>query len=92
MRQAEPVQHERNGRERVNQDAALVQGGLEFGQGDVRPAADEAANQSDMGLQDRTAMAADLGRSCAAGQAHTAHQLDGRRGAHLEAFGGLSDG
>ena len=59
MRQAEPVQHERNGRERANQDAALVQGGLEFGQGDVRPAADEAANQSDMGLQDRTAMAAE---------------------------------
>ena len=64
MRQAEPVQHERNGRERANQDAALVQGGLEFGQGDVRPAADEAANQSDMGLQDRTAMAADWTKAC----------------------------
>jgi hypothetical protein len=92
MRQAEPVQHERNGRERANHDAALAQGGLDLGERDVRPAVDQTAEQAGMGLENGTAMAADLGRRRAAALAHAAHELDDRGWAHLEAHGGAAPG
>jgi len=57
----------------------------DLGQGDARLGRRQLAQQRLLPVQQRLAAAADLGRRRAAGLAHTPHQLDRRRGAHLEA-------
>ena len=84
VRQPKPAQYEEDGRERLDTDAALLQGGLDLGQRDAGLAGNEGPDQVGVRLQHGPAMAADLPRSGRAGLAHPPHQLDGCRDADLE--------
>jgi hypothetical protein len=84
VRQPEPAQHERDGRERLDLDTALTQGNLKLGQRDAGPARHKGADEIGGGLQHGTAVTTDLSRRRAAGLAHAPHQLDGRRRTDLE--------
>src|SRR3954451_13783439 len=85
MREAEPVKHVRYGRECLNLNAQPMERRAHLLQRDPDLARRDRPQRTPMRLEDRTAMATDLGRGRAAGLSDPLHQLDRRRRAHLEA-------
>src|SRR3954447_7707168 len=91
MRQAKPVQHVGDGRERLHRDPAGRKRRLDLTKRDPGLARHDGPQVVRMRLQQRTPVAADLGWRRAAGLAHPLHQLNGRRRADREATGRLPD-
>src|SRR3954467_5768774 len=91
MRQAKPVQHVGDGRERLHRDPAGRKRRLDLTKRDPGLARHDGPQVVRMRLQQRTPVAADLGWCRAAGLAHPLHQLNGRRRADREATGRLPD-
>jgi hypothetical protein len=85
VRQAEPVQHQRDGGQRFDLDAALAQGSLDLSQRNAGLTCHKGAEEIGVGLQHGAAVTANLPRRRAAGLAHPPHQLDRGRGAHIKA-------
>ena len=77
VRQAEPVQHVGNRRERLHPDITGRQRRLDLLQRDPGLAGHDGPQLVLVRLQQRASVAADPGRLCAAGLAHSLHQLDG---------------
>ncbi len=91
MPQAEAAERAVEGRERRAQAEAASQLALELDKRDVGRRLDGLHQVVLVPGQSRRAMATDLRRRSAARLAHPPHQLDRRRGAHLEASRRLAD-
>jgi hypothetical protein len=81
------MEHVGDGGECLHRDAAGVQGVAHLFQRDPGLARRDRPQRIGMRLQDRPAMAADLGWGRAACPANPLHELDCRRRAHLKALG-----
>src|SRR5690242_7653550 len=91
MRQPQAMEHVGDGGERLHDNATGVQGVAHLLERDPSLARHDGPQVVRVLLQQGTPRAANLGWGQAAGLAHPLHQLDGRRGAHGEAAGGLPD-
>ena len=90
VRQAKAAQRRPDRGQRACLDPALAEPALQFGERDARLGLGQLAQHRLMSCQQGLAIAADPGRGRAACLAHPSHQLDGGRGAHLEAAGCLA--
>src|SRR6185437_11554652 len=86
------MEHVGNGGERLHDDATGVQDVTHLLERDPSLARHNGSQLVRLLLQQGTPVAANLGWGQTAGLAHPLHQLDGRRGAHGEAAGGLPNG
>jgi hypothetical protein len=91
VQQAEPMQPVGDGRERLHRNAALRQSALDLTKRDALLLRRHRPEGMGVGLEQRTAIASDLGRCGAASLAHPLHQLDGGRRAYRKAFGRSPD-
>jgi hypothetical protein len=85
------MQHVGDGRERLHLDPSLGQRRLDLAQRDPGLRRRHLPKGIGVGLEQRTAIASDLGRCGAASLAHPLHQLDGGRRADRKAFGRSPD-
>jgi hypothetical protein len=91
VRQAEAVEHVGDGRERLHLDPSLGQLGLDLTKRDALLLRRHLPEGIGVGLEQRAAVAPDLGGCGAAGSAHPLHQLDGGRRTYRKAFGRSPD-